>query len=80
MAYREAALKDAKAARDRCRVLEDELKSLRDQYAEETRGRQAKEEEMRAREDAVRDRDAELGELAKAQAAERTGWRSWSRR
>nr|XP_040258348.1 FYVE and coiled-coil domain-containing protein 1-like [Aegilops tauschii subsp. strangulata] len=66
----EAALEDAKATRDRCRVLDDELKSLRDQHAEETRGRQAKEEEMKAREDAIRSRDAELVELAKAQAAE----------
>ena len=38
-ADREAALKDAKAARDRCRELEDELKSLRDKHAEEARGR-----------------------------------------
>nr|XP_020197002.1 actin cytoskeleton-regulatory complex protein PAN1-like [Aegilops tauschii subsp. strangulata] len=72
VADREAALKDAKAAHDRCQALEDELKSLRDEHAEEARGRQAKEEEMRAREDAIKNRDAELGELAKAQATERS--------
>ena len=38
-ADREAALKDAKAARDRCQELEDELKDLRDKRAEEARGR-----------------------------------------
>ena len=62
---REAALRDAKAARDRCRSLEDELQSLRDQHAEEARCRQAKEEEVKAREDAVKNRDAELAELEK---------------
>ena len=71
VADREATLKDAKAARDRCRELEDELKSLRDKHAEEARGRQVKEEEMKAREDAVKNRDAELAELGKTQAAER---------
>nr|XP_040243767.1 nascent polypeptide-associated complex subunit alpha, muscle-specific form-like [Aegilops tauschii subsp. strangulata] len=70
-ADREAALKDTEAAHDRCRALEDELKSLRDLHAEEARSRQAKEKEMRAREDTIKDRDAELGELAKAQTAER---------
>nr|XP_020198452.1 uncharacterized protein LOC109784263 [Aegilops tauschii subsp. strangulata] len=67
----EAALKDAKAAHDRCRVLENELKGLHDEHAEEARGRRAKEEEMRAREDAIKNRDTELGELAKTQTAER---------
>ena len=69
-ADREAALKDAKAASDRCRVLENKLKSLCDERTEEVCGRQAKEEEMKAREDAIKDRDTELGELAKVQAAE----------
>lgn len=69
-ADRETALEDAKAARDRCRELEDELKSLLDKHAEEARGRQAKEEEMRAREDTVKNRDAELEELGKTQAVE----------
>ena len=38
-ADREAALKDATAACDRCQVLEGELQSLRDKHAEEARGR-----------------------------------------
>ena len=62
-AAREVALKDAEAAHDRYRELEDELKSLRDHHAEEARGRQAKKEEVRAREDAIKGRDAKLGEL-----------------
>ena len=37
---REAAMRDAKAARDRCQVLEGELKSLCDKHAEEARRRQ----------------------------------------
>ena len=57
-ADREAALKDAKAARDRCQVLEGELQSLNDKHADEVRCRQAKEEEMKAREEAVKYRDA----------------------
>ena len=40
----EMALKDARAACDRCRVLEDELQSLRDKHAEEPRCHQAKED------------------------------------
>ena len=65
------AILEAKAARDatfgevadvpgRCKVLESELQGLRDQLAKEARDRQEKEEEMKAREAAVRDRDAEL--------------------
>nr|XP_020170201.1 TANK-binding kinase 1-binding protein 1-like [Aegilops tauschii subsp. strangulata] len=68
----DTALKDAEAARGRCQELEDELKHLRDQHAEEARGRQVKEEEMRAREDTIKNRDAELEELEKAQATERS--------
>ena len=59
-ATRDAALKDAKVAQDRCKVLEAELQGLRDELAKEARDRQAKEEEMKAREDVVEDRDAEL--------------------
>ena len=70
-ADRETALKDAKAARDRCQVLEDELQSLRDKHAEEARDRLGKEEEVKAREDAVKNHDAELVELGKMQATER---------
>nr|XP_045089395.1 testis-specific gene A8 protein-like [Aegilops tauschii subsp. strangulata] len=61
-ADREVVLKDAKAARDRCQVLEDELQSMRDKHTEEARCRQAKEEEMKAREDAVKNHDAELAD------------------
>nr|XP_020175641.1 atherin-like [Aegilops tauschii subsp. strangulata] len=69
---REAALKDAEATRDRCRELEGELKSLRDERAKEAHGREAKEEDMKAREDTIKGRNAELAEPAKAQAAERS--------
>nr|XP_020146409.1 actin cytoskeleton-regulatory complex protein pan1-like [Aegilops tauschii subsp. strangulata] len=69
---RESALKDAEAAQDRCRVLETELKTLRDERAEEARGRKAEEEKMKAREDAVKDRDAKLEQSAKAHATERS--------
>nr|XP_020186038.1 translation initiation factor IF-2-like [Aegilops tauschii subsp. strangulata] len=71
-AAREVALKDAGAAQDRCRSLEAELETMRNEHADEARGHKAEEEKMKAREDAVRGRDAELEQLAKAQAAERT--------
>nr|XP_020177567.1 uncharacterized protein LOC109763120 [Aegilops tauschii subsp. strangulata] len=71
-AAREVALKDAGAAQDRCRLLEAELKTMRSEGADETRGRKAEEEKMKAWEDAVRGRDAELEQLAKAQASERS--------
>ena len=64
-------LKDAKAARDHCQVPEGELQSLRDKHAEEVCCRQAKEEEMKAQEEAVKNRDAEVAELGKKQAAKR---------
>ena len=67
----EAALKESKAARDRCQVLEGELQSLRDKHAEEVCRRQAEEKEMKAREEAVKNHDVELAELGKKQAAER---------
>ena len=70
-AAREAALKDADAAQDHCRVLEAELKILREERAKDARGRKAEEERMKAREDAVKGRDTELEQLAQAQAAER---------
>nr|XP_040258492.1 atherin-like [Aegilops tauschii subsp. strangulata] len=61
-ADRETALKDTKAARDCCQVLEGELQSLRAKHAEEVCGHLAKEEEVKAREDAVKNLDAELAE------------------
>ena len=64
-------LKGAQAARDHYQELERELQSLHDKHAEEVRCRQAKEVEMKAREEAVKNRDAELAELGKKQAAKR---------
>ena len=43
-ADREMALKDAKAARDRYQMLEDELQGLRTKHAEEARCHQVREE------------------------------------
>ena len=59
MAAREAALKDAGAAQDRCQLLEAELEAMRNERAAEARGRKAEEENMKAQEDAVRDRNTE---------------------
>ena len=53
-------------------MLEAELKTLRNERAGEARGRNEEEERMKAREDAVRGHDAELEQLAKAQATERS--------
>nr|XP_020165907.1 tol-Pal system protein TolA-like [Aegilops tauschii subsp. strangulata] len=72
-ASRKAALKDVEAAQHRYRALEDELKTLHNEHAEEARSRKAEEEEMKSREDAVKGRDAELEQAARAQAAEH-GW------
>ena len=52
---------------------------MRDQHAEEARGRQVKEEEMRAREDAIKNRDTDLEELEKSQAAEHSRLEEWGR-
>ncbi len=57
---RDAALGEAANARGRCEVLEGELKGLQDRLAEETRLRQEQEEGMKAREAAIKDRDAKL--------------------
>ena len=65
-AAREVALKDAAVAQDRCKALEAELQGLRDEHTKEARDRQVKEEKMKAREDAVRYRDAELTRLAES--------------
>ena len=48
------------------------MQSLRDKHAEEVRYRQAKEEGMKAQEETVKNREAELAELVKKQAAERS--------
>ena len=60
VAAREVALKDVEAAQDRCRSLEAKLETMHNEHATETRDRKAEEEKMKAREDAVRGRDAEL--------------------
>ena len=44
---------------------------MHDKHAEEARHRKAEEKEMKAREEAVKNRDAELAELGKRQIAER---------
>ena len=64
-------LKDAEAAQGRCRVLEAELKILREERAEAACVCKAEEERMKAWEYTVKGRDAELDQLAQAQAAER---------
>ena len=56
----EAALKDVEAAQGHCRVLQAELKTPREERAEDARGRKAEEERMKAREDTVKGRDAKL--------------------
>ena len=54
------ALKDAEAAKECCWVAEAELETLRNEHAAEARHHEAREEELKAREDAVTDRDSEL--------------------
>ena len=63
-APRDAALKQAEVAKERCRLVEAELETMRRERAKEARGRKAEEEKMKAREDTVRGRDAELEQLA----------------
>ena len=53
-------MKDASTVKGHCKTLEGELQGLRDELAKEVRNHQAREEEMKAREAAVKDRDAEL--------------------
>ena len=56
------ALGEVADVRGRCEVLESKLQGLRDQLAKEARVRQEKEEDMKAREAATKDRDAKLDE------------------
>nr|XP_020168557.2 MAP7 domain-containing protein 1-like [Aegilops tauschii subsp. strangulata] len=69
-AAREVALKDDEAAKERCRVAEAELETLCNECTAEVRQHGAREEKLKAREDAVVSRDAELEQLARAQTAE----------
>ena len=59
-ADREMALKEAKAARDCCQVLEDELQGVGDQLVKEVRLRQEQEDDVKAREAVVEGREAKL--------------------
>ena len=52
-------------------MLAAELETMRREHAKEARGRKAEEDKMKAREGAFKDCDAELEQLAKAQATER---------
>ena len=72
VAAHDVALKDAEAAKERCRVAEAELETLRKEGAAKVRQREAREEKLKAREDAVAGRDTELEQSARAQAAERS--------
>ena len=69
-AARNVALKAAEATEERCRVAEAVLKALRDQLVAEARLCETR-EKLKAREDAVADRDNELVRSAREQAAER---------
>jgi hypothetical protein len=70
-ATRDAAMKDAKAAEERCRATEAKLSTLHDEQAAEARQRKVQEEELKAQKAAVADRDAELERAAREQATER---------
>ena len=61
-AARDAALGEVADVQGRYKVLESELQGLRDQLVKEARVRQEKEEDLKAREAAAKDRDAELDE------------------
>ena len=63
-AARDVALKDAKDAKKRCRAAEAELQALRDEQATRTHRLEEQEEELKARETALADRDTELEQAA----------------
>ena len=65
VAAREVALKNVGASQDRWRSLEAELETTHNEHATEPRDRKAEEEKIKAWEDAVRGRDAELEQLVK---------------
>nr|XP_020156656.1 microtubule cross-linking factor 1-like [Aegilops tauschii subsp. strangulata] len=68
---REDASKDTEAAKERCRVAQAELETLRNERATKVRQHEVREEKLKAREDAVTGRDTELEQSSRAQAAER---------
>ena len=61
-AARDAALGEVVDVRGRYKVLESEMQGLRDQLAKEACDRKEKEEEMKTRKAAAKDRDAKLDE------------------
>ena len=63
---REVALKDAEAAKERYWVAEVELENLRKERATAACQLEAREEKLKAQEEAVTGRDAELEQLAQA--------------
>nr|XP_020161581.1 uncharacterized abhydrolase domain-containing protein DDB_G0269086-like [Aegilops tauschii subsp. strangulata] len=66
----DAALRDAEATKERCRVAEVELETLRNERAAEARQREAQEEKLKAREDAAeRDRLEKLKKEVEAEKA-----------
>nr|XP_020156658.1 nascent polypeptide-associated complex subunit alpha, muscle-specific form-like [Aegilops tauschii subsp. strangulata] len=67
----EVALKDAEATRERCRAAVVELENLHKEWAAMARQLEVREEKVKAQEEAVTGRDADLEQLAQAQAAER---------
>nr|XP_040251829.1 actin cytoskeleton-regulatory complex protein PAN1-like [Aegilops tauschii subsp. strangulata] len=69
---RDAALIDAASAKERCRMVEAELKALSDEKAARTRRLEEQEEELKAQENALVNGDTELEQAAQEQAAERS--------
>ena len=69
-AAHDMALEDAKAAKERCRVSEAELETLRNEHATEACQCKVR-EELKAREDVVDGPDIELEQSAREQATER---------
>nr|XP_020192045.1 translation initiation factor IF-2-like [Aegilops tauschii subsp. strangulata] len=69
-AAHKVALKDAEAAKERCRSMEAELETMHNERPTEARDRKVEEEKMKAREDAVNGRDTKLEQSTRAQAAE----------
>ena len=63
-AARDVSLKDAEAAKERYRVAEAELETLCNKRAAEARQREVREEELKAREDAITGHDTELEQSA----------------
>ena len=76
----EVALKDAEAAKERCRLAEAELETTRNERTVEACQLVAWEDKMKAREDAVTGRDTELEQSARCRPRSAAAWRNWRRR